>query len=133
MCASNNSTATTPTCNTTQWELGWIYFADINNDGVFSSGTDTLLAINEAQRAGITIRTTDFDSAGVIRYQPNGAVRDTDGDGDSDGTFIICDGKSNTQKARAVNISTIGRLSKAKDTDADKTVNDVNGVNVTCP
>ncbi len=133
VCASSDSTAPTPNCNTTNWELGWISFVDKDNDGDFINGTDVLLSIHEALPAGITMRTTDFDDAGRIRYRPNGAVRDTNADGDSDGTIKICGADANTTKARAVNVSNLGRSSIAVDTGSDKIVNDVNNANITCP
>lgn len=135
ICGSSNSTAATPNCNTVQWESGWIVFADVDNDGDFTDGTDELLGTNEALLAGLTMRTTDFDEAGRIQVRPNGALRDVNGDGDADGTFVICGMDADETRARAINVSNLGRVSIAIDTDdpADNIVNDVNDANVVCP
>lgn len=128
ICASNNSTTATPACNTTQWELGWIYFVDTDNNGGFAAG-DTLLGINEGQPAGVKIRTTNFSTAGAITFLPSGAIVG------SNGTFKICGADNDTKKARAVNLNAIGRTSIARDTDTtpNDIVNDITGTDVTCP
>jgi type IV fimbrial biogenesis protein FimT len=133
VCGSSNSTANVPTCNTSQWELGWVYFADIDNDGDFDDGTDTVLGISEALAGGLTMRSNDFDAADKVRFMPNGTVRDTDGDGDSDGTFTVCTPDGAQTKARAVNVNTLGRSSIARDTNSNNIVEDVNTNSVTCP
>ena len=132
VCGSSDSTDPAPNCNTPNWELGRISFIDRDNDGDFN-GTDVLLSVHEALPVGITMRTTDFDDAVRIRYRPNGAVRDTNADGDSDGTIKVCGADADETKARAVNVSNLGRSSIAVDTGTDKIVNDVNNVNITCP
>ncbi len=136
LCGSGTSMIATPVCDTTQWELGWIYFIDANNDSTFNTAdNDVLLGIGEALPGGLTLRSSDFDNLAVLRFQPNGAVRDEDADGDSDGTFTVCGPGADVIKARAVNVSNLGRTSIARDLDdpADATVNDINNVNVTCP
>lgn len=133
VCGSTNSTAAIPACDTAQWELGWIVFADMNNNGDFDNGTDELLGISEGLHGGLTMRTIDFDDPIRVRVQPNGGIRDTDGDGNSNGTFKICSQDGDVTKARGVNVSNTGRVSIAHDTDSDKTINDINNVNVTCP
>jgi type IV fimbrial biogenesis protein FimT len=133
VCASDDSTTSTPSCSgTNAWEDGWIAFADLNNDGAFN-GTDVLISVAEALPGGLTMRTADFDDAAVVRFRANGAVADTDGDGDSDGTFTVCDSDGTLKKARALNVSNLGRTSVATDTDGDDIVNDVTTANVGCP
>jgi type IV fimbrial biogenesis protein FimT len=135
VCGSSDSTAEPPSCDTSQWEKGWIYFVDMNNDGVFDDGSDVLLGLQEALPAGITMRTVDFDDNARIRYRPNGAVRDTTGDGNSDGTIKICGADADAKNARAINVNNLGRNSVAIDTDTvkDNIVNDVTNTNITCP
>lgn len=133
ICGSTNSTAAIPACDTTQWELGWIVFADLNNNGDFDNGTDELLGISEGIRGGLSLRSSTFDDPARIRIQPNGAIRDTTGDGVSNGTFILCTQDKDQKKARAINVNNLGRVSIAQDSDSDDIVNDINNVNVTCP
>lgn len=56
VCASSNSTASTPTCNNggTAWQNGWIVFSDVNGDGVYAAGTDTLIRVKAAFPLGDT-------------------------------------------------------------------------------
>jgi type IV fimbrial biogenesis protein FimT len=132
LCASNDGA----TCNTSNWEAGWIVFTDLDRDNVVDAGIDVLLSRNGALPSGLTLRTLDFDNDSVVQYLPNGEVRDTDGDDDSDGTFKVCESKNNDPKlARAANVSNLGRVSIARDTDAtsDQIRNDINGNNITCP
>ena len=45
ICPSTNSTTSSPTCSTTNtdWKSGWLVFVDGDNDGSYSSTSDTLL------------------------------------------------------------------------------------------
>ena len=45
VCASSTVNNSTPTCNSsaTDWSTGWLVFVDSANDGVYNTGTDTLL------------------------------------------------------------------------------------------
>jgi type IV fimbrial biogenesis protein FimT len=133
VCGSTNSTDAVPACDTSQWELGWIYFSDEDNDGNFDSATETLLGISEPLAGGLTMRSNDFDAADKVRFMPNGTVRDTDGDGDSDGTFTVCTPDGDQTKARAVNVNTLVRSSIARDSNNNNIVEDVNTNSVTCP
>ena len=129
ICGSTNATAATPVCNTAQWELGWIIFADKDQDGVFTPGpnNDTLLGVSDKLTGGLTLRTVDFTDPIRVRIQANGAIRGTPG------TFKICTQDADPKKARAINVTAIGVSSLAKDTNSDNIVNDILGNNVTCP
>lgn len=130
ICASTNATAATPACNTAQWELGWIVFADMNQDGVYDpppAGKDSLLGVSDQLTGGLTLRMVNFSDLTKLRIQPNGAIRGTPG------TFKICTQDADPKKARAINVTAIGVSSLAKDTNSDNIVNDILGNNVTCP
>jgi len=123
MCGSTNSTA----CNTTSWELGWIVFTDSDADRVVDAGVDTLLRVGYPFNGNNTLRTVSFANAGFIQYSSTGLMV-----GSNTGTFKVCDPRG-AAFARAVNINAVGRVSRAEDTNASGTVNDVDGTDVACP
>lgn len=134
VCASSNSTANNPTCSgANQWEDGWIAFADLDNDGDFNNN-DVLIAVAEQLPGGLTLRTTQLDEEPErIRFRADGTLVDVDNDGDTDGTFVVCNSQGEQTKARALNISNLGRNSIATDPDDNGIVNDVTNSDVTCP
>jgi len=125
------------TCNSSSWESGWIIFSDANNNAVFDSATESMLKIVAPFSGGSTLRLSQSDSASIIRYRSDGSLRDLDADATltDRGTFTLCDNTASTTKAKAININPLGRVSRAEDTDdpEDKIVNDVTGVDVSCP
>lgn len=125
------------TCNTSNWESGWIVFTDADNNAVLNSTSETMLKIVGQFSGGSTLRLSGSDSASILRYRSNGALRDQDGDATrtDKGTFTLCEQAATTTTARAINLNPLGRVSRAEDTDTtkDNIVNDINGANVTCP
>jgi type IV fimbrial biogenesis protein FimT len=122
------------TCNTANWENGWIVFTDLNKDNVVDNGDgDILISRNTALPAGLNLRAVEFDSTSIVQYLPNGQLRDTDGDGDADGTFQVCEKTGDETKARVANITTLGRVATGKDTDGNDIREDVEGNDITCP
>ncbi len=128
LCGSDNGTA----CNTANWENGWIVFVNLNGDTTVDAG-DVLISRNTALPTGLTLRAVEFDSTSVVHYLPNGQLRDTDGDGDADGTFKLCEATQNAQLARVANVTTLGRIAIGKDTDGSKVREDVEGNDIACP
>ncbi len=132
LCGSNDGT----TCNTSNWEEGWIVFTDADNSGTIN-GTDVLLKAENQLPGDITLRLSQSDNAGMMRYKSSGALRDLNADATNTdkGTFTLCDKDADATKAKAINVNIMGRVSLAEDTDTtkDKIVNDINGNNVTCP
>jgi len=122
------------TCNTGNWESGWIVFTDGNrNAGINPADGDILISRNNGLPAGLALFGVAFDDNAIVQYLPNGELRDTDGDGVDDGTFVVCDTKDkDATRARASNVTRLGRVAIARDTDNDGIRNDVNGNNVTC-
>ena len=135
ICASSDSA----TCDTTEWKSGWIVFLDTNRNAILESASNDVMLRIEPKLAGrITLVLTHSDNAGVYQYKPDGSSRDQDADGTEQGTFTLCDADTDANKrARAININTLGRASRAQDTGGDKIVEDVTGntnaKNVVCP
>ena len=137
ICASTDEA----TCNTNEWEDGWIMFVDPNRNAVVEI-SDTMLKIGDEITAGNTLRLAKSDTDGVLQYKSDGTMRDRNNDGFDDGTFVLCDRArasdgttDHEERARAININRLGRVSRAEDTDgtADEIVNDIDGANVACP
>ncbi len=86
---------------TTQWQHGWMVFADLDHDGK-RSGTEPVLSIVQAQAAGIGILST----AGRVQvtYQPDGTSMG------SNVTLTICDRASGASGAATIVISQAGRI-----------------------
>jgi type IV fimbrial biogenesis protein FimT len=126
------------TCNTANWENGWIVFTDFDREGDIDVG-DVLISRNTGLPAGLTLRTVEFDTLGafpagsIVQYLPNGQLRDVDGDNDADGTFQLCEAKQKEEWARVANVTTLGRISIGKDTDGSTVREDVEGNDITCP
>ena len=137
LCGSTDGAA----CDTPNWELGWIIFSDVNNNATLDSATDTMLKIVDKFSGGSTLRLSRSDSTSVIRYKSDGSLRDIDSSITSinnRGTFTLCpsDGTATEKKAKAkaININTIGRVSRAIGAnETEKPVHDVTGVDITCP
>jgi type IV fimbrial biogenesis protein FimT len=130
VCASSDKA----TCDSTDWEQGWIVFSDRNADNVLDSGTgaclateDCLIRVSNGLNDGNTLKAKKSGAAaltGFIQYTPRGAV-------DSAATFTFCDKRGNNY-ARATNINNLGRAISASDSGADGIVNDIDGNNVSC-
>ena len=96
-----------------QWELGWDVFVDVNGDETFSdngnatlceTGEDCLLRTYDALPTGYTLRTsTGTTYQNYAAYLPSGlsnvAVSDT---------FRLCNGAGNTTP-RSITINSMGR------------------------
>lgn len=130
VCASSDQV----TCDTTDWENGWIVFSDYDADAVLDSGTggclsgeDCLIRVSAGLHDGNTLsarKSGAAAAAGFIQYTPRGAV-------DAAATFTFCDNRGD-EYARATNINNLGRAISASDSGADGIVNDVDGNNVSC-
>jgi type IV fimbrial biogenesis protein FimT len=130
VCASTDQA----TCDTTDWEQGWIVFSDRNADRVLDSGTgaclateDCLIRVSAGLSDGNSLSAKKSGAAaesGFVQYTPRGVV-------DAAATFTFCDQRGDAH-ARATNINNLGRAISASDSGADGIVNDVDGNNVSC-
>lgn len=132
ICGSTDGTA----CDTSNWESGWLVFMDIDKDNTFDNGDgDVKLKIGSALSAGNTLRLLKSDNSGVLQFKPDGTLRDRNLDAFDDGTFVLCEKTKDVTRARGVHVNRLGRTSRAEDTDTtpDNTINDIEGVDITCP
>jgi len=130
VCASSNGT----TCaGSADWTTGWIVFRDPDRDGILAA-TGDLLNRQGTLPAGIALKATQFDDNTQLRYLPNGRLEQLAGGTDPDGTFVLCDTRTNDATlARALNVNALGRVSLAQDPDSNGIRNDVENSDVTCP
>jgi len=90
------------TCSdTTQWQRGWIVFADPNHNRQADDG-ETLLSVSQALADGVGVT----GSSGRLRidYQPDGSARG------SNATLTVCDRASGSSEARTLVVSQGGRV-----------------------
>lgn len=89
---------------TTQWQHGWIVFADLDHNGARSDAEPVLSAV-QAQAAGVAILST----AGRLHvdYQPDGSARG------SNVTLTICDRASGAVGATTLVINQGGRIRRS--------------------
>jgi type IV fimbrial biogenesis protein FimT len=114
------------TCNTSNWEGGWLVMNDVDGDRTVDAGDgDILLRVGPALAGGNTLRTLGFGNAGFIQFDDAGSPG-------SAGTFILCDGRG-AEEAKAIVLSIVGQSRTAVDEDANSIVNSHAGDDVTCP
>jgi len=72
---TRNSPVTIAVNNTTTgWYSGWNVFIDVNNDGVYTSGTDTLLKVGESIPSNIKITPTTIPNS--LAFKGDGTKSD---------------------------------------------------------
>jgi len=117
-------------CNTNNWEAGWIIFADDGTGGGTADdgsrhADEPMLRVGQAAGGSMTIRTRNFPSAGAIAFNQDGFA-------DARGTIVICDGDPDGALALVLNLS--GQARMAVDEDADGFLNIDDGSEVSaCP
>ena len=128
VCASSNGTG----CNTSQWELGWLVFSDLDSDATPDVDTRACLATEDCiiQTSGLlqggnTLRTSGFANTGFIQYNTRGTLNST-------GTYTLCDDRGAVE-ARAANINLTGRASQGVDGNGNSIVENLAGADVSCP
>jgi type IV fimbrial biogenesis protein FimT len=93
---------------TTEWQHGWLVFADADHDGA-RDDSETILSATQAEPAGVAI----LSSAGRRRvdFHPDGSSPG------SNVSFTVCDGRG-AGTARSIVISNTGRLRTGTPTPA---------------
>ncbi len=130
MCASSDGA----TCNTQNWEAGWIIFTDDTNNGNgILDGADELVRYQEALEGGNTLRETGFNfpANGRIIFNTNGFLLATAPDS---GTLTLCDSRG-VSDAKAIVINISGTSRAATDENNNGTPDNHNGAGneIVCP
>ncbi|MBL4868594.1 MAG: GspH/FimT family protein, partial [Pseudomonadales bacterium] len=124
MCASSDSS----TCDTNNWESGWIIFIDEDADNSLDGGEELVRVVTELAGDN-TLRTTGFTNLGFLSF-------DNDGVPDAAGTFTLCDSRG-ADYAKASILTIVGhtRLGVDESSPLDGIVNTHlgSGVNALCP
>ncbi|MDO6563632.1 GspH/FimT family pseudopilin [Amphritea sp. 1_MG-2023] len=97
--SSNQATCSTVGTGTVSWASGWLVFTDEDADGALDSG-DTVLQAVQSIEGGNTL---EWDDGGVIIYNNEGGSANA-------GTFTLCDASKTLSYARAIIISSSGRI-----------------------
>jgi type IV fimbrial biogenesis protein FimT len=107
------------------WATGAVAFLDADADGVIDTGEAVLRQISNP----VPSVTIALSGPTTVRYTSMGWLA-----ANSAGTFRFCDARGN-RYARALLLSSTGRVSTATDTDspADGIVDDAGGSNISCP
>jgi type IV fimbrial biogenesis protein FimT len=121
LCRSTNPNATPPSCGggTAQdWSTGMIIFADTDEDGAFTAGTDELVARFDAVANNVVI-TSDPDAEPSVTYTQDGTLGTPTSPLDNQLLFAICDDRDNDGSldgayGRLISISAIGRPTLTK-------------------
>ena len=94
---------------TTQWQHGWIVFADLDHDGTRADREPVLNTV-QAQAAGVAIVST----TGRLRvdYQPDGSAKG------SNITLTLCDRASGASGATALVVNQAGRIRRGVASEA---------------
>lgn len=90
-------------CEDTDWNQGWIAFADLDSDQNVD-GNETIIARNDAID-GLDIDSVEFDD--FMMYRPNGRVMNAAVNG-SAGEFVVCDDRGDG-RAKVMIIELSGR------------------------
>jgi type IV fimbrial biogenesis protein FimT len=120
------------TCNTNNWESGWLVFVDdgagtggVADDGNLN-GTEQVLRIGQGVSGTITVRLRNFTDAGAISFDDDGMAVDR-------GTIVLCD-DTGPAGASAIVLNLSGQSRLAVDEDDNNTLDEDDGTEVdACP
>ena len=94
------------------WSTGWIVFSDLNGNGTFDSGVDSLIKIGPAFNSNDTITTSASQGASAVTFNREGFALlpgGTTGDETAQGlTLELNVTPKNIQWERCLNISWVG-------------------------
>jgi type IV fimbrial biogenesis protein FimT len=112
-CRSDAPTATTPACTTTNtgnWG-GWIVFSDANSNGVYDSGTDTLIRVGQLNNSSMRIISSAAigSAANKVIYRGDSLARDSSGALLNSGRIRVCMPTSSSNNARDLELRAGGK------------------------
>lgn len=113
VCASSDSSS----CNSSQWETGWIVYLDNDADRQVDGG-EQVLKVYKALTGKNSLRAILFMINNSVQFSPTGWV-------DSTGSFVLCDERG-ASAARGININVSGQARVNRGID-------VNGNALNCP
>lgn len=118
------------TCNTNNWEEGWVLFVD-DGTGVGGvagdlelNGDEQRLRVSSSSCGTSSVRSRNFADAGAIAFTPDGLATDR-------GTLVVC-GRGGTESASAVILNISGQPRMATDDNGDGIVEQDDGDEVSC-
>jgi type IV fimbrial biogenesis protein FimT len=89
------------------WEQGWIVFTDLDSDGVYDTGVEDLLLVQEELVTDM-VMAGDSSVSNYVSYVPRGNTETVDGD--IQGGVITTCTKAGTHPGRSLRITPTGRL-----------------------
>ncbi len=94
----------------TNWQDGWTLFEDTDKDGAFDTGETPIKISNGFTSGSDTLTYTA--AVTFVRFKSNGFAANT-------GTFKLCESGAEAKYARAVYISSTGRIRLSSDTNSN--------------
>lgn len=118
------------TCNSNNWEDGWIIFVDDGNgaatpDDGQRQTDEELVRVGQQASGTMTIRTRNFPNAGRIAFTQDGFAA-------ARGSVVICDGVPADAMALVLNLSGQPRMAVDQDADGFLNIDDDSEVS-SCP
>ena len=107
VCISSTST----NCTGTNWNEGWIVFADTDGDSAFTAG-EPIIRAQQALEGNNTLTSSASITGGSIIYDYRGFAATNSG---STGTFSLCDSRGSAH-VKSISISNTGRVRKGGST-----------------
>lgn len=105
VCASGDAAAAVPKCDSTNWHQGWVVFVDDGGTVGTLDAANTILRRSSTPTTGLSIH-DNLATAGRLQF---GKTRLSS----SAGMFTICATDTSLKlRNRAINISSVGRVSK---------------------
>ncbi len=120
LCNSSNGTSCCSSSGAScakNWQNGWILFEDSNADGTFDSSDETAIKVSSGFTSSDTLTyaantATSTATSSYVRFKSNGFSKEA-------GSFKLCESGSAVKYARALYISTTGRIRLSSDSDND--------------
>ena len=107
LCVSSDGA--TCSSSATNWNVGWIVFADVVADGVLTASEgDELLRRRDAisSSGGLSFVSSGLTSSGRVQFRPSGAA-------DSEGTFLLCKSGKPGANGRLITLKYSGAVTRA--------------------
>lgn len=107
ICTTSDFSAATPSCADTDWQQGWMVFADDNGDGQFDTGETVLHGERTMRRSVRVTLPAGQPLQTALTYLPSGFPNL--GGLNAAGVMLLCDDRQSDQFGRVIVISQTGR------------------------